>query len=82
MAESQEAAISALKVLLSQRMASIKIVPLQLSSENLETSWLNLAGALQDNASFVEWSDRFWAMKQECIEDDGPLSVEESLRVM
>jgi hypothetical protein len=80
-AESQEAAIAALEVLLNQRMAKIKVISLQLSSENSEDPWFKLSGLLKDDASFIEWSDRFWAEKQQKIEDE-VLSVEESLRMM
>jgi hypothetical protein len=80
-AESQEAAIASLQALLNQRMATIKVLPLQLSTENAESSWVKLAGALKDDASFVTWSDRFWAEKQNAVDDD-ELSVEESLRLM
>ncbi len=81
-AESQEAAIAALKVLLSQRMSMIKVVPLQLPSDNFENSWAKVVGALEDNASFIEWSDRFWAEKQQSLDNEEILSVEECLRVM
>jgi hypothetical protein len=81
-AASQLAAIAALEVLLNQRMATIKVMPLQLSSGNAENPWLKLGGVLQDDASFAEWSDRFWAEKQQSIADDEVLSIEESLRVM
>jgi hypothetical protein len=77
-ADSQDAAIAALENLLKHRMATIKVLPLQLSSEN---PWLKLSGRLKDDASFVEWSDRFWAEKQNC-DNDEELSIEESLRVM
>jgi hypothetical protein len=81
-ADSQEAAIEALKTFLNQRMATVKVMPLQLSTENFEDPWLSLCGILKDDASFTEWSDRFWAEKQQNIEDDEILSVEESLSVM
>jgi hypothetical protein len=77
-ADSQDAAIAALEELLKHRLATIKVLPLKLSAED---TWLQLSGILKDNASFVEWSDRFWAEKQN-PEDDEELSVEESLRVM
>jgi hypothetical protein len=81
-AESQEAAILALEVRLNKRMASIKVMPLQLLSRNAENQWLSLCGVLKDDASFADWSDDFWAEKQQRIEDDEILSVEESLSVM
>lgn len=81
-AESEEAAITALEALLSKRMATIKVVPLQLSSEKSENPWSKLCGILKEDASFAEWSDRFWAEKQENVEDDEILSIEESLRMM
>ncbi len=81
-AESQEAAILALEDRLNKRMAFIKVMPLQLSSGNAETPWLSLCGILKEDASFAEWSDHFWAEKQQGIEDDEILSVEESLSVM
>jgi hypothetical protein len=77
-AESQEAAIAALEVLLNQRMATIKVMPLQLAAENSENPWLKVGGALKDDPSFVEWSDRFWDEKQQNSEDDEILSIEES----
>ncbi len=79
-AESQEAAIVALEVLLNQRMATIKVIPLQLSSGHPENPWFKVCGILIDDASFAAWSDRFWAEKQQS--DDEVLSVEESLLVM
>jgi hypothetical protein len=82
LAESQEAALAALEVLLNQRMATIKVMPLQLSSENSENPWLKVCGILKDDASFAKWSDRFWAEKQQDIDDDEVLSVEKSLSVM
>lgn len=78
-ADSQDAAIAALERLLKNRLATVKVLPLQLSTEN---NWLQLSGILRDNASFVEWSDRFWAEKQQNAENDEELSVEESLGVM
>jgi hypothetical protein len=63
-------------------MATVKVMPLKLSTENFEDPWLSLCGILKDDASFIEWSDRFWAEKQQNIEDDEILSVEESLSVM
>jgi predicted RNase H-like HicB family nuclease len=81
-AESQEAALAALEVLLNQRMATIKVMPLQLFSENSENPWFKVCGILKDDASFAEWSDRFWTEKQQGIDDDEVLSVEESLLVM
>lgn len=81
-AESQEAAISALEVLLKKRLVTIKVFPLQLSSENSEHFWMSLCGSLKDNESFVEWSDRFWDEKQHNPQEDDILSVDESLRVM
>jgi hypothetical protein len=80
--ESQEEAIAALEVLLNKRMATIKVMPVQLSSGNSENPWLKVCGVLKDDVSFAEWSDRFWAEKQQSLEDDEVLSVEESLRVM
>lgn len=80
--KSQEAAIAALEVLLSKRMARIKVMPIQLSTGDSEDPWLKVYGSLKDDASFIEWSDRFWAEKQQSIEEDEELSVEESLRVM
>ncbi len=81
-AGSQTAAIAALDVLLHNRMATIKVMPLQLSPENAEDPWVKVCGMLKDNASFIEWSDRFWAEKEQSTEDDDVLSVEESMRVM
>jgi hypothetical protein len=81
-AESQEAALAALEVLLNQRIATIKVMPLQLSSENSENPWLKVCGILKDDASFAKWGDRFWAEKQQDIDDDEVLSVEKSLSVM
>jgi hypothetical protein len=81
-ADSQEAAIFDLETLLNQRMATIKVISLQLSTENSEDPWLKVSGALKDNASFVNWSDRFWEEKQQNPEEDEILSIEESLRVM
>jgi hypothetical protein len=81
-AKSQEAAISALEVLLNKRLATIKVLPLQLSSENSESSWANLYGSLKDNSSFIKWSDRFWAEKQHNSEEEDILPVDESLRVI
>ncbi|MGL5063842.1 MAG: hypothetical protein ACRC62_27970 [Microcoleus sp.] len=81
-AESQEAAIAALKTQLNKRMARIKVMPLQLSSQNSEDPWFQLCGILKDDASFAQWSDRFWTQKQQTIEDDEIISVEESLRVI
>jgi hypothetical protein len=81
-ADSQQQAIAALQVLFSQRMATIQVMPLQLSSENSENPWFKLGGILQGDVSFGEWSDRFWAEKQQNLENDEVLSVEESLRVM
>jgi hypothetical protein len=80
-ADTEEAAIAALEALLTQRMATIKVMPFQLSS-GAESPWIKLGGLLQDDASFVEWSDRYWAEKQQSPEDDEALSIEESLRVM
>jgi hypothetical protein len=81
-AESQEEAIAALEALLSKRMATIKVMPLKLSSDNSENPWFQLCGILKEDASFAEWSDRFWAEKQQSVEDDEVLSVEESLGMM
>jgi hypothetical protein len=81
-AESQEAAIAALETLLNKRMATIEVIPFQLSSQNSENPWFQLCGILKEDASFAEWSDRFWTQKQQSIEDDEVISVEESLRVM
>jgi hypothetical protein len=81
-AESQEAAIAALKTLINKRMVAIKVMPLQLSFQNSEDPWFQLCGILKDDASFAQWSDRFWTQKQQSIEDDEVISVEESLRVM
>lgn len=80
-AESQEAAIASLEVLLNQRMATIKVIPLQLSSEHSENPWFKVCGILKDDPSFAAWSDRFWAEKLQSI-DEEVLSVEESLLVM
>jgi hypothetical protein len=80
--ESQEAALAALEVLLNQRMATIKVMLVQLSSGNSENPWLKVCGILKDDASFATWSDRFWAEKQQGIDDDEVLSVEKSLSVM
>ncbi|BAU14128.1 hypothetical protein LEP3755_46730 [Leptolyngbya sp. NIES-3755] len=77
-ADSQTAAIAALEDLLKHRMTTIQVLPLQASSEN---AWSKLAGLLKDDASFIEWSDRFWAEKQG-IDEDEELSIEDSLRVM
>ncbi len=56
-AEAQESALAALEVLLNQRMATIKVMPVQLSSGNSENPWLKVCGILKDDASFAEWSD-------------------------
>jgi predicted RNase H-like HicB family nuclease len=56
-------------------------MPLKFSSENSENSWPSLCGILKDDENFVEWSDRFWAEKQQNIDNDEVLSVEESLNV-
>ncbi len=48
-AESQEAAIAALEVLLNQRMATIKVMPVQLSSGSSENPWLKVCGSLKDS---------------------------------
>jgi hypothetical protein len=69
-ADSQELAVAALEALLNQRMANIKVMPLQLSSEESESPWVELAGALEQDASFAAWSDRFWAEKQAAIDED------------
>lgn len=55
---------------------------LQLAAENSENPWLKVSSALKDDASFVEWSDRFWEEKQQNPEEDEILFIEESLRVM
>lgn len=81
-AESQELAISALEILLKKRLATIKVLPLQLSTESSENAWVSLCGSLKDNVSFIEWSDHFWAEKQQDMDEDEMLSVEEILRVM
>jgi hypothetical protein len=80
--DSQEGAIAVLEDLLNQRMAKIKVLPLQLSVGNSENSWIKIWGSLKDNVSFWEWSDRFWTEKQQSREDDEVLSVEECMRVM
>jgi hypothetical protein len=79
-ANSQDAAITALEHLLSQRLASVKVLSLKLSAD--DDGWLKLGGILKDDESFREWSDNFWAEKQGNIEEGDFLSVEESLRVM
>jgi hypothetical protein len=81
-AATEEAAIAALEALLNQRMATVKIRSFQLSSDPSENPWIKLCGLLQNDASFIEWSDRYWAEKQQISEEDEDLSVEESLRVM
>ncbi|WP_404789202.1 hypothetical protein [Altericista sp. CCNU0014] len=82
-AESQDAAILALEDRLNQRMASIQVMPLQLSSGNPTPPWSSLCGILKDDVSFAEWSDRFWAQKQrDDIEEDEILSVEDSLSTL
>jgi hypothetical protein len=80
-ADSQEVAIAELETLLHQRMTTIKVMPLQLSSKNSKNPWVKLSGALKDNESFVEWSDRFWAEKQQNT-DEEILSVEECLEIL
>ena len=80
-AESKEAAIAALEILLTKRMETIEVIPLPISSGNSENSWLKLGGSLKDNPSFIEWSDRFWDDKQQNT-DDEILSVEDCLRLM
>jgi hypothetical protein len=51
-------------------MATIKVMPLKFSSDNSDNPWLQLCGILKEDVSFVEWSDRFWAEKQQSVEDD------------
>jgi hypothetical protein len=80
-ASSQDTAIDALEQLLSQRLASVQVLSLQLSAD--ENAWLKLGGVLKDDASFREWSDNFWEEKQKTSQEDHELlSVEESLQVM
>lgn len=81
-AESKEAAIAALEILLNKRMETIEVIPLPISSGNSENIWLKLGGSLKDNPSFIEWSDRFWDDKQQNTDDDELLSVEDCLRLM
>ena len=81
-AESKEAAIGALEALLTQRMATIEVIPLPIQSNNPNSIWIKLGGSLKDNPNFIEWSDRFWAEKQKNSEHDETLSVEECLRLM
>jgi hypothetical protein len=81
-AESQEAAIAALQTQFTQRLANIKVLPLQISAEDAVNPWAKVMGALKNSESFIEWSDRYWAEKQQNVEDDEILSVEECLRVV
>ena len=81
-AESKEAAIGALEVLLTQRMATIEVIPLPIQSSHPNSIWLQLGGSLRDNPNFIEWSDRFWAEKQPNPDHDEILSVEECLKLM
>jgi hypothetical protein len=53
-----------------------------MNSENSENPWFQLCGILKEDASFVAWSDRFWAEKQQNVEGNKVLSVEKSLRMM
>ena len=80
--DSQEAAIAALEILLKQRLEKIQVLSLQLSHLESENPCLKVCGSLKEDASFAEWSDRFWAEKQQSHEDDEVLSVEECMRVM
>jgi hypothetical protein len=56
-------------------------MPVQLSSGNSGNPCLKVCGILKGDTSFAEWNGRFWAEKQQGI-DDAVLSVEESLLVM
>ena len=81
-AESKEAALADLEILLTKRMETIEVIPLPILSGNPENIWLKLGGSLKDNPSFIEWSDRFWAEKQQQNTDDAILSVDGCLRLM
>jgi hypothetical protein len=83
-AESREAAIEALQVLLADRLKTIEVIPFPapIAIQSAEHPAMKFVGVLKDDPDFVAWSDEFWAEKQRSHEDDEILSVEECLRVM
>ena len=83
-AESEESAIAALEARLTQQMATVRVVPVQISPvvAPAESPWNKLVGLLKEDENFAEWSDQFWAKKQKSVEDDAILSVEESMEIL
>jgi hypothetical protein len=87
-AESREAAIEAVQVLLTDRLSTIEVIPFPApisakpASSQTDNPWEPLYGLLKDDADFAAWADEFWAEKQRSHDDDEILSVEECLRVM
>jgi hypothetical protein len=87
-AESREAAIEAIQVLLADRLKTIEVIPFPApisakpASSQTDNPWEPLYGLLKDDADFAAWADEFWAEKQRSHDDDEILSVEECLRVM
>ena len=57
------------------------MIQLPISSGNSENIWLKLGGLLKDNSSFIEWSARFQAEKQQNTVDE-ILPVNGCLRLM
>jgi hypothetical protein len=78
-AESEAAALDALRIAITQRRLTIGLLPLPLF--DTENPWVRFYGVLKDDPLFIEWSDRFWAEKQQ-INDDEELSVEELLSML
>ncbi|PSB19478.1 hypothetical protein C7B65_11205 [Phormidesmis priestleyi ULC007] len=76
---SREEALAAIRQLLSDRLASVEVLPVHISptadsASSKEQSWPPFLGLFKDDRYFAELADELWAKRQ--VEDNEEISIE------